>query len=330
VELLERDELVLSAVSLRGNGSISEIAAELSLPQHLVRNSIDRLKRRDLISPRLYLDLYRLGLTECGLYLSLSSNTTRRQALIKDLISSPHVSWAVEILGDWHLGCSGLFLSIQDFHTFWQSIYDRHPGTIQRATTTVTISVTDYGFAGGRIKSDRSLRYGFSDGELVVVDELSWGILGELAADPTKSKARIAQSLRVPMSTVHYRIERLRDLGIIKGVHFLFNFSASRFHGYRLLVSCDGASSTERKTLEGFCRAHPSIYFMVELIGEWQFEIGVLSKSAAIVGDISMRIRDLFKTCQATTLLCSDIKLLKLSPLPASNPTASQPKLSAA
>jgi DNA-binding IclR family transcriptional regulator len=115
VELTSRDEQVLAVLAFRGDASLSEIASELKLPLHLVRGSIERLKRRELVVPRPYLDLYRIGLTEFSFYFSLVGLAAARHAALSDFISQPAITWAVALLDDFELACSGYLRSVGQF-----------------------------------------------------------------------------------------------------------------------------------------------------------------------------------------------------------------------
>jgi DNA-binding Lrp family transcriptional regulator len=321
MELTLRDEHVLSAIALKGDSSIEEVSRAISLPAHLIRNSIERLRRKSLVVPRLHLDLYRLGLTEFSIYFSLSGDSALRTSALDYLFSRPEISWAVEILGEFQYACSGYFSSINEFHSFIQHVHDRYPGVIKSGPIMTTLSLIDYGFAGGSKKSSRSFRYGFSSNSTVKLDELDHRIIRALSDDPCQRLSVIARSLHMPLSTLTHRVQRLRDYGVIQGTQLLFNSPASKFGSYRVLVSCPGVTTNERARVEELCMKHPLIYFLVEVAGEWNFEVGVFAKSAWDVNKITEQICDIFRGHTAKTRVLADARLVKLNPFPLNPPS---------
>lgn len=320
MELSTREEKVLAVLALRGDASLKEISAEVSLPVHLVRGAIERLRRRELIVPRLYLDLYRVGLREFSFYFSLAGTPKERAAALDALLSRPGISWAVELVGEFGFGCSGFFRSIEEFHRLLQEVVDAHPGVIQSGTFGVVLSLTDYGFAGGRQKLRSVFRYGGAEYESAVaavhLDAADWRILRALSENPGESLARAARHLKLPLSTVTHRVQQMRTRGVIQGTQFLFNFPASQFRAYRILATCMGATSKERESLRERCLAHPLVYFMVELAGEWEFEIGVFARDAGELNQLSLEIQTIFTNTRARLRVLTDARLLKLSPCP--------------
>lgn len=321
--LSSREKLILSAIALDADIPIVELARALSLPSHVVRNSIDGLRRRQLISPRLFLDLYRTGLTEFSIYFSTVGEMQRRTETLQYLLSRPAISWAVETLGEFEYGCSGYFRSIEDFHALMQDVYDRYPGVIKGGSIATVLSVTDYGFAGGGPKSARTFRYGFSGQPIVELDSLDQCILSALSSDPGRSALSLAQELMVPQSTIAYRTARLRSQKVILGTQFMFSSATTGFMAYRIFLSCAGCSTADREKLEQLCREHPLVHFLVCLAGEWSFEVGVFARTAAEVNKLTAHIQELFGTSQVKARVLADSQLLKLSPYPFS-PIATQ------
>lgn len=320
MDLTLRDEQVLGALSLNGDSSIVELARELKIPAHLIRNSIERLKRKRLILHRLHLDLYLLGLVEFSIYFSLAGHPESRAAALEHLFTRSEISWAVELLGDFQYACSAYFRSIHEFQSFLQDVHDRYPGVIQAGSIITTLSLKDYGFAGGGRKSSKAFRYGFSDQSPVKLDNLDHRLIRALSQEPSQSLAVIARNLRVPVSSLNHRLHRLRDTGLIQGTQVLFNCAASQFGSYRILVSCPGAATHERMLLEQLCAHHPLVYFLVEVAGDWNFEVGVFSKSAWDVNKFAERVSETFCGGQAKTKVLSDARLISLNPFPVKPP----------
>ena len=100
--LSDNERLVLSACALSADRPIEAIARQIGLSQSSVRYAIQSMLEREIIEPRNYLDVFRLGLSSYVLLFSLRSQESRQRAQIVEAFAQlPGVVWFSEVGGDY-------------------------------------------------------------------------------------------------------------------------------------------------------------------------------------------------------------------------------------
>ncbi len=245
-----------------------------------MRTVLRGLLDRKLIEPRNYLDVFQLGLSSYVLLFSLrSQDTSERSSLIDKLSSLTGVTWFAEVGGDYEYVmnvCHGdihRLISVldrigEDFgEIFSKKIFAQHFSYCDYSYGFLTTKRNAIDYVGRSWFPARS-----------ALDELDHGILRELAAYPLANKV-VCKKLGLALTTLQYRIERLRRTGILKRTIFLINYSALGYTCALLLVYANGSSKKLREQLHDFCLHHPHVIALAQSVGSWDYEISALTRS---------------------------------------------------
>jgi DNA-binding Lrp family transcriptional regulator len=194
------------------------IADELGLSESTVRKRVDRLEALGILRFAAFADPLRLGFQ----YWSLVEVNVELSALDRTALAvarHPEVFFVGITTGERNLFVAGVFRSNADLLDFLTTRLSKLPGVTATATSNVLRIIKRRGPIFGRTPArDRGrpagtvhLRGRGDDG----VSPLDRRIIVALQSDGRKPFAQVAAQLGVAESTVHNRVGRLKDLGIL-------------------------------------------------------------------------------------------------------------------
>ncbi|MFH1448693.1 MAG: Lrp/AsnC family transcriptional regulator [Candidatus Micrarchaeota archaeon] len=137
-------------------------------------------------------------------------------------------------------------------------------------------------------------------------DEKNRLILRELKRNSRDSTAHISRRTHIPRVTVHERIRRMKEKGVIKRFtvmpdYRLIGLSTTAF----VLVSYDPHSKPTQRQLAEKIAKIPNIYEVHILAGEWDMLLKVRAKSIEHVGKLVVdRLRETEGIGKTVTIPC--------------------------
>ena len=114
--------------------------------------------------------------------------------------------------------------------------------------------------------------------ETIKIDLKDKKILYELDFNARQSASQIAKKVGLSKDTVNYRINRLKDLGIIKRAYAVLNTLQIGFMHFNTLFRFRNINSTLREKFIIFCKKHDRIIWCVSIYGSWDFSVSFLGK----------------------------------------------------
>jgi DNA-binding Lrp family transcriptional regulator len=126
-------------------------------------------------------------------------------------------------------------------------------------------------------------------------------IIASLLADARRPLAQIAGEIGVATSTVHQRVKRLEEAGVIKGARVLVDWTAL---GYPVLaiLSAEVGGGGLAATAEAF-QAVPGVQSCWAITGEFDLMLVVRARSSAHLGEIIEQLRGLATIRSRTTIV---------------------------
>jgi DNA-binding Lrp family transcriptional regulator len=110
------------------------------------------------------------------------------------------------------------------------------------------------------------------------LDELDISILKELQRDCRTPVQAIAQKIKSPASTVHYRMKRLDDLNFIKGYYAAIDAEKVE-RGFLTIMQVRASYGRDYHTEIGNELAKlPGVWAVYFLLGDWDFHVLIRSK----------------------------------------------------
>jgi DNA-binding Lrp family transcriptional regulator len=307
--LTENEAKILGAAHLQADAPLRVVARETGFRENTIRRCLDSLRERKIIAPYAVINIVPLGLTDFGIYFSLAQRKgASREQLLEWIVRHPQVAWVAEL--------SGIYQYVMTFVA-------THPDEVRRFLEEMTASngvrIVDKAVATRLEYRAFRARYlsahkstieeivTFGREGMVRIDELDHAVLVALSDMRYRSDSELARSLKVPASTVQYRIERLRRLGIIKGFMYRLNLERIGFGFFRLLVFERGANPNLHEALVKFCMQHRNITGLVRCLGTWDYELRVelpeVRQLASIVEELTSEFEGAIDKIQAITSL---------------------------
>ncbi len=277
--LSEKEMLILSATALDADLPHQEVANRAGCSVGTVRQVLKSLLERRLIEPRNYIDVFRLNLASYVMLFSLDSKqVVKRPELIEALSSLPGTVWFAEVGGDYEFVLNICQGNVHQLLGKVDEIGLRFGNIFSRKIIAQHSMYRDYSY--GFLTPEKLQRdwVGTEHQQPILdFDETDHRVLSAIAAYPL-SQREVARRLGLPASTVQYRMERLKDLGIWKRTIYLVNHTALGYDFALLLLYAKTSSADLRKRVHEFCQRNPNVVTLTESIGAWDFELSAIGE----------------------------------------------------
>ena len=313
--ILTKSELrVLSAMQLDSRTPSKEISRVLQMKQFGVDYAKQRLRDKGALSPYLLLNPHALGLIDfCMFFRTEATEKNAREKIIQLCNQVKHISYLVELGGQYQWSVSLFASSVSTVEEFLLSLSEALPKTI---FTSIFSIRTEWTIFGGKIGDVRSIRRHqlrrASNVEKAHVDSVDIKIINHLSGTPESSNVSLAAALKISEPTVRRRLKDLKTRGIVLGFPVAINPELIGLIPYRVLIRCRHNDETLKLGIFAFCKAHPLITEFVRCLGGWEFEINFLSNTHLQAGELIHELYTEFGDRISATELLSEIKIHKL------------------
>ena len=310
--LNEKHKKIISSVQLQAKAPIAQIAEETGYKPHVVRNSLNFLKEKGIISSHVCVDPRALGRELHAVYFSYPCNTEEeRQKLLCFLREAPQVSVARGFSGEYQYGARIMVSNLGKIDSFFNDISHASRGYLigKAVATWVKWTRFRHKFFSDHPSAVDAFEFGGenTDSMTVVLDETDRYLLRQLSNSALIPHSDLARSLKLPKSTVDYRIKRMEELGVIRGYGYSVSATKCGIHCSRLLISLKHLTEGFYSDIYNFARSHPNIKSVAHCVGNWDYEMGIRtdksSEVPAVVQSVYSRYQDQIASLKLLTIL---------------------------
>jgi DNA-binding Lrp family transcriptional regulator len=278
MRLSDNDREILACAYFQAEAPLSKIAEEVGIAHHTVRRTLENLLEAGYIRRYAYINPARLGLAQFYFSWRVAGHEAQlTERVLHHLSESEEVSWVSEI------GAPLPFETViyaRNAHDAW-NVFGRVTGQVgplaidKRVATLLSFTSFVPKFLSNRPYSQRSLSH-TTDVGAIPIDELDHNILRSITAPTFTSYGQVARSLGIAQSTLTYRMDRLKREGVILGEGYLIRRSdLVGMSSFRLLTKLKKHSSDTRKRIFEVCNSHPAVYYLEDVLGEYDVELSV-------------------------------------------------------
>jgi Lrp/AsnC family leucine-responsive transcriptional regulator len=148
------------------------------------------------------------------------------------------------------------------------------------------------------------------------MDAIDYKIVSELVEDGRLAYAQIANRIGVSTATVHQRVKRLREQGLISAFTVDLNWEAL---GYPVdaFVSIRDTDSHGLAELSDRLRSIPFVYSSAAVTGEFDLLLHIKARSSSHLGEVLDEIRQIAPGPSRTVVTLSTYIAGQIPPLPA-------------
>lgn len=193
------------------------IAEELGLPESTVRKRVDRLEETGVLQFTGFADPLRLGFQYWS-YIAVKVELSAIERTAKAVAQHHEVFFAAVTTGEYNLFIAAVFRSNIDLLHFLNERLPKIPGIIETATSNVLriYKRTGHLFYHTPPSTSRPKLTRHEVEEETEISPIDLRIMAAVQTDGRKSFAQVASQLDISESTVHNRVQRLRQLGILQ------------------------------------------------------------------------------------------------------------------
>ena len=297
------DSALIAELDADARQSFVELGRKLRTPQETVRYRYSSLIERGAISG--FFTVINPGKLESEVHKVLlrfhNVNENKVEEIIEHLVNHPSVNWVARFDGLFDVGFTiwvRRIVELSDFADLLRSKYHRY---INRIAFAVNMEAEFLARSpGSRSKRNRTQQASYTSPSTAhSVDRTDLIILRELSVDPRRPATNIAANAGIASETVHARIRRLEQFGVITGYRIVLNSAAVGEMNYYLIVYLRSASTKRMKQFVSYCLEHPCISYVIKALGEWDYELNVevrdIEEYRALLMELTSEFSDIIR-----------------------------------
>jgi len=105
------------------------------------------------------------------------------------------------------------------------------------------------------------------------LDDADFNILKAISQDARMETVAIAKKVKMPASTVAFRMKKLEERGIMQGISPQIACQKYGYQCYQLFINIDNLNEEKRRRFYRYAQGNPNAIFVIETLGKWNFEV---------------------------------------------------------
>ncbi len=292
-----KDLKLLSMLDLDARMPLSQIGKKIRLSQQLISHKIKRYMEDEIIlSFYSLIDYAKFGYLNFRVFFKINYLSQEKFLdLIKNISKTGNVTEIVECGGRYDLLTVFSNRNPSQFNKQFKALISQNPKQLKNYD--IATSVVSHYYPRAYLiedKKEEDIIIG-GDREIINIDELDKDILFYLNENSKTSSVLIANELEINPKTVVLRIKNMKKLDIIKGFKTLLNVQKIDFLVNKILLRYHNISVEREQQLQTFCKLEPNIIELRKLIGDWDLELTVETKTKEEFRNLYMLIREKFE-----------------------------------
>jgi DNA-binding Lrp family transcriptional regulator len=223
IDLDVKDKKILYYLEQDSRQSMRNIGKKVGLSKDVVSNRIKNLEENGVIyNYYTVINTFKLGFNVLRFYIKLQFVTSDiKKEIIDFFLNNEYTNVVASIEGSYDLVIIFSMKDVNEIYQFWEKTLDRFRDYFESYNFSLYYKeqLYDYRFLLGddQNSKERKKLILSSSKERIEIDKLDYDILSIIALNSRIPSIEIAKKLNTTTSIIHYRIKKLRDLGIILG-----------------------------------------------------------------------------------------------------------------
>ena len=308
--LSERERELIACLELDADASIQTVAKRLRLRPHTVQYLLTKLQNNQVIKKSAFIDIHRLGLRYCGIFISVRGNLKQKRSLVSYLSTSNQVGWFAELGGAYSYGIALAVKGAKDANEFLLELIRNTHVKIYKKAISFRLQLID---TPRHYLTNRSVNrepLSVIDGvDLVRIDDLDEHILDIISSSPELSYRSMAKLLGIAHTTFDLRVRKLKQSGIIVGTTLDIDLRWLGREAFKILIFARGKDPSLSNELQKYAIDHPLVSHYVECFGQWDYEMNLEVSSLEQISEVSDELQDKFGDRLVDTVPLSVLKV---------------------
>jgi len=268
-----KDRKILYQLDLNCRQSNNQIGRKVGLSKEVVNYRIKRMEDIGIIKCFwTAINSLKLGYYAFRIYINfLDVNPEIKKEIVRYFKNYKNV-WTLQTAkGPVDLGAVIWADDIYNFNKFWNKTLDKYGNYFEKYVVSILTQVNcykrSYLISDGYNKPDREFYTINCVGEPVLIDEIDYRILNEIAVDARISLLKLAKKLKCSSQTINYRIKSLVNKGII--LAFRVDIDISKLGLQDCMIDLYLKDHTKGKKIEDFIKGNPYVEIIMDMTIGW-------------------------------------------------------------
>lgn len=292
LDLLDRK--ILFELDRNSRQFASQIAKKCRAHRNVINFRINRLVDQGVI--REFVTMIRpsaLGLTPYKFYLQLQNLTKEKEQQIEQLSKSLPIYWMARVSGRWDYIIGILAKDNLEAQKIKNKIFENIGEEVVNKSISSLVEAPHYYRTYLLNKKEISpVRNWLEKSNNPLISEPDLKILHLLANNSRIPVTEISQKINLNVKTVLSRIKRLEKEGVIYDYRISINLEKIGYKFFKSFITLK--NDKKISSLLEYCRAHPNIIHVTQILGEWDLEPEFEMESEEKFQQILMEIREKF------------------------------------
>jgi DNA-binding Lrp family transcriptional regulator len=255
--LSDKDVLILQKLFEDGRKSSSSIATEIDLGREIVNYRIKRLIKENLIVkfvPKM--NEKALNYTEYNILLKLNlEDEVSKEKFVKEQIGNKYLVWMIKSDSGWDLIVRLYAQSIEEFKAKLAEILEGYSSVLAGYYTIITseeVKENEKELLFEELFNKHLPKKDFhvvKQSEPLSIDDKDKQIIKLLENDARVQYQEIAEELEISSDTVKYRIDKMKEHGVIENIVPVINFSKLGYLYYAAIMKLNCVSREDEKRI---------------------------------------------------------------------------------
>lgn len=292
------DFKILYSIHYNARAPLTELASKVGLSKQNLNYRLKKLIQEGIIAGFMsVIDIHHLGYLTYRVYLRFRSVDEKKEQEIRQYFQQhDHVLWCVSISGSWDLEVVFTAHNYIHFNNLFKKI--REDLGMHFSKYNISSSIVNYHFPKDYLINKQREQftptyYGFEP-KAEQLDRLDFNILTELSQDCRQNNQQVAKKLGVTYHTVKNRIQTMDKKKIIQSHRILINLAKIGRKHYKANLVLHNPTKEEEKKLYAFCSQFNVVTYLIEVLGDWQFEVEAEVQNQEEFTELLRKIRNEF------------------------------------
>jgi Lrp/AsnC family transcriptional regulator for asnA, asnC and gidA len=280
--------------------SLEMLGKKLFLSKNSVNYRIKRLEKKGIIKNYYtIIDMFKLNYKCIRCYIIYQSTTPEiKNEIIKYFCSNKNIGIVGSMIGSIDLNAIFWVQHINDFQRFWLNTINKYGNYFDKQYLSLYYKVQTYPPTYLILEDDKTIdrikyKVEIGGGKIENIDQIDMQILNIIAYNSRIPIVSIAKKLNLSIRTVHYRIQKLKRMKIIKSFTTNIDINKLGFRWFKVDIYLEDQS--KKMDVIQYIKHNPNIIAIDTTTGYSDVELEFHVKDIYILGEIMDNLTQKFQ-----------------------------------
>lgn len=297
IKIDKLDRKIITELDMNARIPTSKLAKVVRSSREVVQYRIKTLTKKGVIAgTQTFFNPAKIGYSLYRILIRLNTLDKEILNLFQNyFINNDYVMWFAKIGGKWDYIIEFFAKNANQFDNILNKSIDQFKKYIQIYDVFPILKINCY---KRKYIYDNKRDISFSIlGEIKKekLDKIDLKIIHELKVNAQKTNTEIAQKLNLTRNTIKYRVEKLKEKGIISGFKLFYHPSTLNYQSFKLLISMKTLDQNDERKFFLYTKGNPNIIFAHKNLSKWNYELEIECENFKQLQEVINDLRINFK-----------------------------------